>query len=122
MTGIHIDLSSDTSTRPSAGMREAMARAEVGDEQKGEDPTTNALCERVAGMLGKEAAMLLPSGIMSNVVAPRRLWGVSRSRRSRPALVFIQPQNWKRPFALPVHALPGHGWRISNRQPIAVAV
>ncbi len=69
MTGIRIDLSSDTSTRPSAGMREAMARAEVGDEQKGEDPTTNALCERVAGMLGKEAAMLLPSGIMSNVVA-----------------------------------------------------
>jgi threonine aldolase len=51
-----VDLSSDTSTRPSSGMRKMMADAEVGDEQKGEDPTTNALQERVAALLGKEAA------------------------------------------------------------------
>ena len=57
-----IDLSSDTATRPSPGMRKAMAEAEVGDEQKGEDPTTNALQARVAELLGKEAAVFLPSG------------------------------------------------------------
>jgi threonine aldolase len=64
-----VDLSSDTSTRPSPGMRNAMAEAEVGDEQKAEDPTTNALQERVAELLGKEAAMFLPSGTMCNQIA-----------------------------------------------------
>src|SRR5262249_16394156 len=64
-----IDLSSDTSTRPSAAMRKAMAAAEVGDEQKGEDPTTNALQARVADLLGKEAAVFLPSGTMCNHIA-----------------------------------------------------
>ena len=64
-----IDLSSDTATRPSEAMRRAMASAEVGDEQRREDPTVNALCERVAAMLGAEAAILLPSGIMSNLVS-----------------------------------------------------
>jgi len=59
-----IDLSSDTSTRPSPGMRKAMAEAEVGDEQKSEDPTTNALQERVATLLTKETAVFLPSGTM----------------------------------------------------------
>jgi threonine aldolase len=64
-----IDLSSDTATRPSAAMRKAMAEAEVGDEQKAEDPTTNALQERVAALLGKEAAVFLPSGTMCNQIA-----------------------------------------------------
>ena len=64
-----IDLSSDTATRPSPGMRKAMAEAEVGDEQKAEDPTTNALQERVAALLGKEAAVFLPSGTMCNQIA-----------------------------------------------------
>src|SRR5262245_26688700 len=64
-----INLFSDTQTKPSAAMREAMARAEVGDEQRGEDPTVNALCERMAALLGKEAAMFLPSGTMCNVAA-----------------------------------------------------
>jgi threonine aldolase len=50
-------------------MREAMARAEVGDEQIGDDPTTNLLCERVAELLGKEAAVFMPSGTMCNVAA-----------------------------------------------------
>jgi len=66
---IRIDLISDTSTRPTAAMREAMAQAEVGDEQLGEDPSVNLLCERVAELLGKEAAIYLPSGIMSNLIA-----------------------------------------------------
>ncbi len=66
---IRINLLSDTQTRPTAGMREAMARAEVGDEQTGDDPTVNGLCERVAGLLGKEAAVFMPSGTMCNVAA-----------------------------------------------------
>jgi threonine aldolase len=66
---VRINLLSDTQTRPTAGMREAMARAEVGDEQIGDDPTTNLLCERVADLLGKEAAVFMPSGTMCNVSA-----------------------------------------------------
>jgi threonine aldolase len=66
---VRINLLSDTQTRPTAGMREAMARAEVGDEQIGDDPTVNALCERVADLLGKEAAVFMPSGTMCNVTA-----------------------------------------------------
>ena len=68
-----IDLRSDTVTRPTPGMREAMAAAPVGDDQYGEDPTTNALQERVAKLLGKEAALWLPSGTMANQVALRTL-------------------------------------------------
>jgi threonine aldolase len=66
---IRINLLSDTQTRPTPAMREAMARAEVGDEQTGDDPTVNLLCERVAELLGKEAAVFLPSGTMCNVAA-----------------------------------------------------
>jgi threonine aldolase len=66
---VRINLLSDTQTRPTPGMREAMARAEVGDEQIGDDPTTRLLCERVAGLLGKEAAVFMPSGTMCNVAA-----------------------------------------------------
>ena len=64
-----INLFSDTQTKPSAAMRKAMLEAEVGDEQRGEDPTVNALCERVADLLGKEAAVFLPSGTMCNEIA-----------------------------------------------------
>src|SRR3954447_1875835 len=66
-----IDLSSDTQTRPTPGMRRAMASAEVGDEQKREDPTTSALQERVASLLGQEAALFLPSGSMCNGIGFR---------------------------------------------------
>jgi len=66
---VRINLLSDTQTRPTPGMREAMARADVGDEQIGDDPTVNALCERVADLLGKEAAVFMPSGTMCNVAA-----------------------------------------------------
>jgi threonine aldolase len=64
-----IDLGSDTKTRPTAAMRQAMAMAEVGDEQAFEDPTVNALCARVADLLGKEAALFAPSGAMCNQIA-----------------------------------------------------
>ena len=70
---VSIDLRSDTVTRPTPAMREAMATAKVGDDQYGEDPTSNALQERVATLLGKEAALWLPSGTMANQVALRTL-------------------------------------------------
>ncbi len=66
---VRINLYSDTQTRPTPAMRQAMLRAEVGDEQAGTDPTVTALCERMAALLGKEAAVFLPSGTMCNVVA-----------------------------------------------------
>jgi threonine aldolase len=68
-TPVRINLLSDTQTRPTPGMREAIAGAEVGDEQIGDDPTVNLLCERVAELLGKEAAVFMPSGTMCNVAA-----------------------------------------------------
>jgi threonine aldolase len=68
-----IDLRSDTVTRPTPEMRAAIAAAPVGDDQYGEDPTINALQQRVADLLGKEAALWLPSGTMANQVALRVL-------------------------------------------------
>ena len=66
-----IDLRSDTVTRPSQAMRAAIAAAPVGDDQYGEDPTANLLQEKIAALLGKEAALWLPSGTMANQVALR---------------------------------------------------
>lgn len=68
-----IDLRSDTVTRPTDGMRAAMAAAPVGDDQFGEDPSINELQTRIAALLGKEAALWLPSGTMANQVALRAL-------------------------------------------------
>jgi threonine aldolase len=64
-----IDLRSDTQTRPSAGMREAIASAEVGDEQRREDPTVLALEARAAAFLGQEEAVFLPTATMANQIA-----------------------------------------------------
>jgi threonine aldolase len=64
-----IDLFSDTVTRPTAAMRAAMAAAEVGDEQRGEDPTTRRLEERAADLLGQETCTFLPSATMANAIA-----------------------------------------------------
>jgi threonine aldolase len=64
-----IDLRSDTVTKPSEAMREAMASAEVGDDVLGEDPTVNRLQDRIASLLGKEAGLFVPSGTMANQVA-----------------------------------------------------
>ena len=71
MTDKVLDFRSDTVTAPSPQMRAAMAEAEVGDDVFGEDPTVNRLQQRVAEMLGKEAALYMPSGTMSNLVAMR---------------------------------------------------
>lgn len=68
---IWIDLRSDTVTRPSAAMREAMAKAEVGDDVYGEDPTVNKLEARAAEVFGREAALFVPTGTMGNQIAVR---------------------------------------------------
>src|SRR5437870_187243 len=64
-----IDLRSDTVTRPTAGMWAAIQTAQVGDDVYGEDPTVNRLQERVAALLGKQAALFVPSGTMANQIA-----------------------------------------------------
>jgi len=66
-----VNLYSDTQTRPTEGMRKAMAAAEVGDEQRFADPTVNALQDRVADLLGQEAGLFLPSGTMCNAISFR---------------------------------------------------
>jgi threonine aldolase len=71
MTPKILDFRSDTVTRPTAAMRAAMAQAEVGDDVFDEDPTVHALQERIAAMLGKEAAVYVPSGSMSNQIGVR---------------------------------------------------
>ena len=70
-----VDLRSDTVTRPSPEMRQAMAQAEVGDDVFGDDPTINLLQETVAALLGKEAALYVPSGTMANETA---IWALTR--------------------------------------------
>ena len=69
MTDIRIELHSDTQTRPTPGMRKAMAEAPVGDEQKGEDPSVNRLLEMAIDLFGKEDAVFLPSGTMCNQIS-----------------------------------------------------
>ncbi len=71
MNTIQVDLYSDTQSRPTTGMRRFMMEAQVGDEQRGEDPTTAQLETMVAALLGKEAAVFLPSGTMCNEIAYR---------------------------------------------------
>jgi len=73
MTNPVIDLRSDTVTKPSAGMRDSMASAPVGDDVYGEDPTINSLEERVAQLFGKEAALFCPSGSLANQLSIRML-------------------------------------------------
>jgi len=69
MTDIRIELHSDTQTRPTPGMRKAMAEAVVGDEQKGEDPSVNRLLDMTRELFGKEDAVFLPSGTMCNQIS-----------------------------------------------------
>jgi threonine aldolase len=80
-----IDLRSDTATKPTEGMRRAIAEAVVGDEQKREDPSVNALQERVAALLGQEAAIFVPTATMANQIALKL--------HARPGDVLIAEQN-----------------------------
>jgi threonine aldolase len=85
-----IDLRSDTVTKPTDAMRQAMARADVGDDVYGEDPTVNRLQEMVSAMFGKKAALFVPSGTMGNQLAkkssskaPRISSGMNKARPER---------------------------------------
>jgi len=71
MNQLRVDLYSDTQSRPTDAMRRFMIEAEVGDEQRGEDPSVRRLCDMVAQLLGKEDALFLPSGTMCNEIAYR---------------------------------------------------
>jgi threonine aldolase len=69
LSPVRVNLYSDTQTRPTPDMKAAMVAAELGDEQHGDDPTVHALCDRMAALLGKQAAMFLPSGTMCNQIS-----------------------------------------------------
>ncbi len=85
-----LDFRSDTVTKPTAGMRAAMAAAEVGDDVFHEDPTVAKLEERIAGILGKEAALFVPSGTMSNQIGVRLHCGPGDEFHLRGGLPYLQ--------------------------------
>jgi threonine aldolase len=104
---VTVDLFSDTLTRPSQAMRRAMATAPVGDEQKGEDPSVNALTETVAELLGKQTAVFLPSGTMCNQIA--------LALHCRPGDEFYCDRT-----AHPLHAEAGGAAALAGAQPRAI--
>ena len=84
-----VDLRSDTVTRPSPGMREAIAKAEVGDDMFGEDPTVHPLEEETAALLGTEAALFVPTGAMANQIAIK-----AQTQPGDGLLVGVDAHNW----------------------------
>jgi threonine aldolase len=107
-----VNLYSDTQTRPSEGMRRAIATADVGDEQRREDPTTRHLEERVAELLGQAAGLFLPSGTMCNQIALRlhaRPGGdeLILDRTAHPIIAEAGGPAWN--AGLMIHALDGDG-------------
>ena len=105
-----VDLRSDTVTRPTGAMRAAMASAEVGDDVYGEDPTVRALEERVADLLGTEAALFVPSGTMGNQIALR-----AHTRPSDEVIIGRDAHCWRHESGglaanagLQTYMLPGH--------------
>ena len=107
-----VNLYSDTQTRPSDGMRRAIATADVGDEQRREDPTTRQLEERVAELLGQQAGLFLPSGTMCNQIALRlhaRPGGdeLILDRTAHPIIAEAGGPAWN--AGLMIHALDGEG-------------
>jgi threonine aldolase len=114
-----VNLYSDTQTRPSEGMRRAIATADVGDEQRREDPTTRHLEERVAELLGQEAGLFLPSGTMCNQIALRlhaRPGGdeLILDRTAHPIIAEAGGPAWN--AGLMIHALDGNGGIFSGDQ------
>jgi threonine aldolase len=108
----HVNLYSDTQTRPSAGMRRAIAEAEVGDEQRFQDPTVHRLQERVAELLGHEAGLFVPSGTLCNQIALRlhsRPGGdeLILDRTAHPIVAEAGGPAWN--AGLMIHALDGDG-------------
>ncbi|HUF01963.1 MAG TPA: GntG family PLP-dependent aldolase [Gaiellaceae bacterium] len=113
-----IDLRSDTVTEPTAGMRQAIADAAVGDEQKREDPTVTALQERVAALLGHEAALFLPTATMANQIALKlhgRPGDVLLAEETSHVLVY-EYGGAAAHAGLVTRGLPGRGGRVSPGQ------
>jgi threonine aldolase len=114
-----VNLYSDTQTQPSEGMRRAIATADVGDEQRGADPTTRRLEERVAELLGQEAGLFLPSGTMCNQISLRlhsRPGGdeLILDRTAHPIIAEAGGPAWN--AGLMIHALDGDGGIFSADQ------
>jgi threonine aldolase len=113
-----IDLRSDTATRPTDGMRAAMAAAEVGDEQLREDPTVNELQRRAAVLLGQEAALFLPTATMANQIALRVLTrpGGELYAEERTHTLVYEAGGPAVHSGLVMHGLPGVRGRLSPEQ------
>jgi threonine aldolase len=118
-----IDLRSDTATRPTAGMRAAMAAAEVGDEQLREDPTVNELQRRAADLLGQEAALFLPTATMANQIALKVLTrpGGQLLAEERTHILIFEAGGPAVHSGLVMHGLPGVAGRLAPEQLRAVA-
>jgi threonine aldolase len=113
-----IDLRSDTLTEPTPGMRQAIAEAVVGDEQKREDPTVRVLQERVAALLGHEAAVFLPTATMANQIALKlhgRPGDVVLAEETSHVLVY-EYGGVAAHAGLVTRGLPGNGGRVSAEQ------
>ena len=118
-----IDLRSDTITQPTPEMRRAIAEAVVGDEQKREDPTVTALQERVADLLGQEAAVFLPTATMANQIALKlhgRPGEVLVAEETSHVLVY-EYGGVAAHAGLVTRGLPGHAGRITSDQVLAAA-
>jgi threonine aldolase len=113
-----IELRSDTLTQPTRGMREAIANAVVGDEQKREDPTVLALEERAAALLGQEAAVYLPTATMANQIALRSLTepGDELLAEENSHVMLSEQGGPAVHSGLVMRGLPGHAGRISPEQ------
>jgi threonine aldolase len=114
-----IDLRSDTVTLPTDAMRAAMAAAPLGDDQFGEDPSVNSLQERVAALLGKEAALFVPTGTMANQLplklycrpattssSARRATPSGTRRRARPPTPACSSRTRRRGLSPPTSSRP----------------
>lgn len=113
-----VDLRSDTFTKPSPAMREAIARAEVGDDVFGEDPTVNLLQEKVASMMGKEAGLFVASGTMGNQVAINGLTqpGDEVILESHAHIFYYEAGAPALLSGVQLHTLPGHNGVITAKQ------
>src|SRR5580765_1499004 len=116
-----IDLRSDTQTKPSTGMREAMSTAEVGDEQEREDPTVLALERRVAELLGQDEAVYLPTATMANQIALLILGerGTELVVESRAHIMVSELGGAAAQAGLQTRGLPGRRGRLSPEQIVA---
>lgn len=117
-----IDLRSDTATKPSAAMLAAMAAAEVGDEQRREDPTVNELQRRAAELLGQETALFVPTATMANQIALRMLGGRGGvvAAEERTHVLVYEAGGAAVHSGLVMQGLPGIGGRITPEQLRAV--